>query len=391
MKIVHIHLLGPYTDNWGYQENILPEVQARQGNEVTVIASCHTHRPDNSIVEVEPKEYEINGVKIIRIQYNKLFSNDKLNKVIFHYPVMKQLEKLKPDILLLHGLGRGITNLEVKRYIKHNPNCKLFGDVHEFVGNTGTNKSIKSKLVGLYYAWCRRQLYPYYKSVLCITQQCFDYAEDVYKIPKNKLQIFPLGFDPLLIDLENKDKIRQNFRNKYGIGQDEIVIAHGGKIIPRRKTEMAVQTICSLNRKVRLIVFGAVDNSIKEQIYEQFGKCDGLIYLNHLSKQEYIEVFLASDIAFFPGGQSSIWEEAIGCGLPLLVNVTEIKDASHYNRGGNIIFSDEDSVDSFIEKLNYMIEDNRYNEMAKVAITKGRDFFSYENISLRMLKRENER
>ena len=388
MKIVHIHLLGPYTDGWGYQENILPEIQARQGHEVTVITNCLTHCPDNSIKEVAPAEYEINEVRIIRIQYKKIVFSEYINGILFHYPIKAYLEQLTPDVILLHGLGDGLTNCEIRQYIKQHSECVLFGDVHAFEGNAEKKKGIKALLGKMYFDFFRKLLYPYYRSVLCITQQCLEYAKNVYQIPENKLQIFPLGYDPASIDWGNRDAIRKQFREMYQIGQDEIVVVHGGKIIPRRKTEMAVQTVCNLKHRVRLVVFGAIDASISDTIHEQFAKCDGLIYLNHLTKEQYIKVFLSSDIALFPGGQSAIWEEAIGCGLPLLINVTEKKDAPYYDRGGNVIFTDEDTVESFIETLDRMIATNKYKEMAYIAETKGREFFSYEKISEIMLRKE---
>lgn len=388
MKIVHIHLLGPYTDGWGYQENVLPEIQVRQGHEVTVITGCRAHRPDNTVTEVEPGQYTINGVKIVRIAQKMVFPNVSMNTVWFHYPVKTWLECLTPDIILVHGLGQGITNLEIRQYAKKHPECVIYGDVHAFEGNASESKRFKRKIAEIFMSGCRKLLYPYYRSVLCITQQCMDYAKTAYKVPAEKLKLFPLGYDPTSIDWKHKEEIRKEFREKNRIGLDELVIVHGGKIIPRRKTEMAVDAVCQLNCKVRLVVFGAIDDSIKEKILNKFSQCEGLIYLGHLSKQEYIKAFLASDIALFPGGQSALWEEAIGCGLPLLVNATERKDAPYYDRGGNVIFTKEDTTQSFIDELNEMISTGKYKQMAFVAATTGRHFFSYERISEIMLGKE---
>lgn len=388
MKIVHIHLLGPYTDGWGYQENVLPEIQVRQGHDVTVIANQKAHRKDGTIMMVDPGEYKINGVKIIRINYKEITFSDRVNQILFYYPVLKYLEELKPDIVLLHGLGNGLLNCQVKKYIKKHPECQLFGDVHAFEGNNQKASGFKAHVIKKIHDYFRKSLYPYYKAVLCITQQCLDYAKNIYDVPQEKLVLFPLGFDPGLIDWEHRDEIRKEFREKHSIGDNEIVIAHGGKIIPRRKTEMAIDAVCGTKHNVKMIVFGAIDDSIRNRINEKIAECEGLIYLNHLSKEEYIKVFLASDIALFPGGQSAIWEEAIGCGLPLLINVTEIKDAPYYDRGGNVIFTKEDTAEAFIKELDDMISTKKYKEMAYVAETKGRDFFSYERISEIMLGKE---
>lgn len=387
MKIVHIHLLGPYTDGWGYQENILPAVQARQGHEVIVITGCQTHLPDNSITTVQPAEYEIEGVKIVRIQRKKIFGSELLSSVVFDYPIYEQLKKFAPDVILLHGLGRGKTNNAVKRYIKKNPQCILFGDTHVFDGNAERSKSLKTLLWRKFNDYFRKKLFKYYSAVFCISQQCLDYARDVYKVPEDLLKIFPLGYDPAIIHWEKRDQIKKSFREKYNIGDDEIVIVHGGKIIPRRKTSMAVDAVLRLKGKVRLVVFGSIHESIKQEIEEKFSLCDGLIYLGHLSKQEYINVFLASDIALFPGAQSSMWEEAIGCGLPLVLNSTEKKDAIYYDHGGNVVFTSEDTLESFVDVLQQMIETKSYKEMAHIAATEGRSFFSYERIADMMVRR----
>lgn len=381
MRIVHIHLLGPYTDGWGYQENVLPEIQVRQGHDVTVITGCRTHRPDDSVAEIVPGQYTINGVKIVRISQKQVFPNSSLNAVWFHYPVKAWLECLNPDIILVHGLGQGITNLEIRQYVRKHSECIVYGDVHAFDGNVTKVRKFRSKIAKSIVNISRQLLIPYYRSVFCITQQCIDYAKKVYNIPAEKLKIFPLGYDPASIDWEHKDEIRKEFREKYGIGKSEIVIVHGGKIIPRRKTEMAVDAVRQLSCKVRLVVFGAIDNSIQKNILDKFSLCEGLVYLGHLSKQEYIKAFLASDIALFPGGQSALWEEAIGCGLPLVVNSTENKDTPYYDRGGNIVFTEEDTTESFISALNDIISTGKYKEMTQIAQTKGRDYFSYDRIS----------
>lgn len=388
MKIVHIHLMGPYTDGWGYQENVLPAIQARQGHDVTVITGCQTHHADNSIVNVDPCEYEIDGVKIIRVDYKTRLANRKIKQILHHYPVHRLLNQICPDVILLHGLGRGLTNVDIKQYIKKHAECAFYGDVHVFEGNVSYSKSLKARLLRWYDEHFRKILYPYYRSVLCISQQCYNYARDIYKIKEEKLKIFPLGYDPANIDWAHREQIRKDFRAQYGIGDEEIVIVHGGKIIPRRKTEMAVDTVCGLKQKVRLIVFGSIEQQLREKVFKKFEECEGLIYLDHLSQKEYLKVFLAADIALFPGAQSSMWEEAIGCGLPLLINCTEKKDASYYDRGGNVAFSTEDTVQSFISELENMLANNKFKQMAYVAQTAGRVFFSYERVSDMMLGKD---
>ena len=39
MKVLHICVVGPYTDGWNYQENMLTKFQVKEGYEVSLIAS----------------------------------------------------------------------------------------------------------------------------------------------------------------------------------------------------------------------------------------------------------------------------------------------------------------------------------------------------------------
>ena len=68
MKIVHIALMGPYTDNWSYQDNILPRMHHRLGHQVFVIAPCFKHENGGAIVPTQPGEYTLDdGVQVIRL------------------------------------------------------------------------------------------------------------------------------------------------------------------------------------------------------------------------------------------------------------------------------------------------------------------------------------
>lgn len=391
MRITHIHLMGPYTDGWGYQENILPIVQSKQGNQVSIITNCYYHNPDNSIGECAPCVYDANGVAVYRVKQKKVFFSKTFTNHLFDFPIYQILDKLKPDVILLHGLGRGVTNLAIRKYLRKNKECVLFGDVHSFAGNDGhDNHSLFKKISFIVQQKGRRILYPFYKAVFAVSNQCLDYALKTYKIPSKILRLLPLGFNPTEIDWSEKGNIRKGFRDANHFASSSIVVVHGGKIIRRRKTDFAI-TACKmareyLNLDIQLVIFGAIDSSIAPYINSMINQNDAFVsYLGHLSREDYLNVFLSSDIALFPGAQSSIWEEAIGCGLPLVLNYTEINDKDYYDVGGNVVFSENDSAESVAQALIKIIETKEYLKMKTVASTKGREFFSYENISKMML------
>ena len=99
MKIVHI--AHSYLDNYSYQENELPEVQARLGSEVTVIstrdyAHCFNHQvPDLSLLNSYC--YYIGQCKIIRLplKFNVNY------RFVMYKGLFKTLVAEHPDLIFL--------------------------------------------------------------------------------------------------------------------------------------------------------------------------------------------------------------------------------------------------------------------------------------------------
>jgi hypothetical protein len=123
MKIVHFCLSGPYNDNWGYQDNLLPLYQQKLGHDVTVIATNTMHGPKGPIIQCDEGDYRLeNGLHIIRISV-KPFLTEKLGQAYGYFYVYDLLKSLKPDYIMVHGLV-SITALQAIKYKKKiNPNC----------------------------------------------------------------------------------------------------------------------------------------------------------------------------------------------------------------------------------------------------------------------------
>lgn len=382
MIIVHIHLVGPYTDNWGYQENILPLVQSRQGHKVYVICNCNTHLPDGTVTTVKPSRYTIDGVNIIRVNNDMSTHSERINKLFANYRISKLLETINPDVILLHGLGIGLTNYSIKRYMKKHQSCVLYGDIHSTYSNQGNPKNtIISRFARYLSKIMIRSLFSYYKKIFYLTPECKRFAIKEFKTPEEKMRLFPLGFDPIDCDISRKSHLKNELISKYGLSENVIMIAHGGKIIPRRNTDLAIKAVVRCNNPLfHLFIFGDIDKSIKKPIMQLINQhSDSVTYLGHLNHKEYIDLLLASDIGLFPGGESTIWQEAIGCGLPLVLGKSG--DISYLDRGGNIIFVNQENPSDTINALTEMAKSEVYKKMKSVAINEGREFFSYDRIS----------
>ncbi len=382
MRIVHVCLRGPYTDNWGYQENIMPRVHKRIGHDVTVIAPTFGHAPSGEIVDFGEGDYVLSdGVRVVRKAISEKYGKGKLKKFLLPYNIYPLLKQLEPDLIMLHGLSIYDGNNGVIKFLKENKSCCLVGDTHQFYGNSGKPTTLKSRLVRWYHKISFRKIYPYYDKIFAITPACVDFAVENFGLNREEIDLLPLGFDPELSLIDKKEQIRAAFREEHNIDKDDILIVHGGKIIKRRKTPETMEGIARINNsKVKLVMFGAIDIEMESTVRPLLEKYkDKVIYKGALKQEEYYKVFLASDIAVFPGGQSALWQEAIGTGLPLAVSYDH--GLEYLNRGGNVVFIKDATADGIFNTVRLMLENNKYLDMKQVAESQARDFFSYERIA----------
>lgn len=388
MKIVHICLNGPYTDNWGYQENIIPKYHKKFGNKVIVIAQNQKHIDTGEIVEAKCADYYLeDGVRVIRVAKQKMF-NMKFVNVFSPYDIYTLLLDLKPDFIMVHGLIGSISALNVGKYIrKNNRKCIAVADIHQDYYNSNVENNTKGRVLAFVHRFLNKRMFPYYKKVFYVAPSCKKKAEEYYRVPKNLLELLPLGCDTELINISNRESVRKEIRSKYNLNEDDIIVCHGGKLDFKKKTLELIYAIKKLNQensKVKLIIFGSFADKSKARIEKEILKNnDYIIFAGMLKPEEYYNIYLASDIAAFPGGQSVLWQQAIACGLAMLVK--RHTGIEYLDLGGNIAFFDNDSIEEIYNKLSGIILDNQYKEMKKVAEEKGAQYFSYERISKQVL------
>lgn len=388
MKIVHVCTFGTYTDSFSYQENVLPRYHADMGHDVTVIAQNKAFDYSGKIVDFDEQKYtDEYGVQIIRVCYKKYIFKT-ITDVFSYARIFKYLKTINPDLIFVHDAQlTTLTYFDIRKYCNRiNPSCIVFGDVHADIYNTSPNKKniFKKSFLHFYKYLFFKKVIPIYKKIYCVAQSCLEYAEAVLKIPSEKLDLLPLGFDDKLLICKDRDSIRHSLRTKYHLADDDIIVVHGGKLDSKKKTIELIQAISNIgNKKIKLFIFGGVSECYFNELFAAIEKNDFVYYFGPLKPSEYYDLYLSSDIAVFPGGQSAIWQEAIGCGLPLVVyyrnGMTE-----YLNRCGNAAFFCNQDVDSIKLKLIELLNYNCLRQM-KDAAAKASSFFSYKNSARRIM------
>ena len=139
MKIVHLCLSNFYIEGFGYQENIIPRYNKKDGHSIVIIASRFTYNIANGESDIARtgKYYNDDGIKVIRIDYKYKWLGKLNDKFKVYEKTYNLLEEENPNLIFCHGV-QFFDLYEVTRY-KKNPDCKLFADNHAASINSGTN------------------------------------------------------------------------------------------------------------------------------------------------------------------------------------------------------------------------------------------------------------
>lgn len=387
MKIVHLCLCGPYNDNWGYQENIIPKYNKKEGHDVTVITSIFVDsRKFVGYERVEPGEYFLDEVKIIRISFKKFFMNKLVEKLRIYEGLYEKLEEEKPDLIFMHGIQFIDMNVVVK-YIKNNPDCKLVADNHASYENSGKNILSREILHKVIYRRIIQKSLNYIKRIYSITPGCQKFALDMYGIPVEKMEYLYLGVDVEKVNFDSKNTVRERIRKQSDISNGDFVLVSGGKLSKGKNIEILLDSFKEVQAKdIKLIIFGEFSEDIREFMLDKIKKDSRVRYIGWQSTEEIYNLYLASDLAIFPGSQSALWQAAIGCGLPAIFKRWE--GTEYLDLGGNCIFLDNiDATEEIVNTINLLISNKElYEKMKLIAESKGFETFSYESISRRAIE-----
>lgn len=382
MKIVHLCLANFYIEDFGYQENLIPKYNKRDGHDVTIIASRFTFNKKNGAPDLtEAGEYiNSNGIKVIRIDYKYKILKSISKRLRIYRNTYKLLEEENPDLIFMHGI-QFLDMLEVVRYVKDNPNCKLVADNHASYHNSARNFLSKEILHKIIWRRTIQKSLSYVNKFFMLAPGCKDFAKDMYSIPEEKMEYLYLGADTERIDFEKKKDIKTRVRQELDIQLDDFVLITGGKLSKKKRIKLLLDVLKRIDSKnIKLIIFGAFSDDIKDELLYKISQDSRVRYIGWLNGEDVYDYYLASDIAVFPGTKSALWEQAICSGLPLICK--RWKGMEYVDVGGNCIFIDGDDEDKIVESIELLANDKElYAKMANVSRTKGYDKFSYEKIS----------
>jgi glycosyltransferase involved in cell wall biosynthesis len=384
MRILHCCLAAVYVDNFGYQENILPRIHKSQGHDVMILASTEILKPGVGHVYTKPACYNNeDGIPVKRVPYLVCVPVKIAAKLRIYKDILPSIVAFNPDVIFMHDAQTAAVYAIIK-YLKHHPQCRLYVDSHTDFVNSAKSWVSKNILHGILYKKYVRKTIPFARRYYGTLPARVAFYRDFYGTPADKTEYLPLGVDDVSTPMSERDCVKKEIREELGINQDDFVIVSGGKLETRKNTTILMQAFNLLSKKddkLKLLLYGSVSPDISEQFEILKKNNSSIIHIGWVPAKETYKYFFASDLACFPGTHSTLWEEAVGYGIPAIFKLWD--GITQIDLQGNCVLLNEPITDvSLSEVLSSIILDKeKYNKMLTIARTKGMEMFSYSRIA----------
>ena len=402
LKILHYHMCSAYMLNGGYLENIMPKYQKMIYENVTLLTTNKELMSDGSIQYVESgTSFNSDGVELVRLdisKYNRIKNISAFDGILLFHAIYRELKRISPDFIIVGGVG-GLNNFPIAKYIrKDNPNCIVVCRSHATIENVDRhNHKIKRRIWDFVISLQNKYMNKYYKRVYGILPNAVDYMIKRFGIPQEKTALLPLGYDDSLIHFDKKAEIRNQVRSKYGINKDDFLIVHGGKLSSGKKTLEFIKSISGLNDDVAAIVFGSFgthiygdkitdeyEQTVKEEARKD--KYHKIVFSGALNQEEIYNLYLAADLAVFPGAPSCLRQEAVGTGLPIIMYVNPGDEGINININNNAIYlNDGWTIQDLSDAVNTIYGDDSYHKRAEQLANNQYKDYSYRVLSERII------
>lgn len=375
MRILHIGLLSHYTKGMTYQDNIIPDINCRDGHEVTYISDVFVYK-EGKLVDIGEEDIRLSSnLHLIRFNYDFIINSFITNKIQKVSKLKKYIYEYKPDVILYHGLC-GYELVTISQYIKHYSQTILYVDSHEDFNNTA--QTLISKIAYKYiHGYFIRRALPYIKSVLYISLETKEFIKKMYKISDTKLKWYPLG--GIIHTMEERKDSRERLLSRFCFSENTIILSHSGKMNIGKKTRELLEAFNEISDdRFKLFLFGSIPNECEHTLNSLIEKNKNIIFLGWLNDIGLKEVLLASDMYCQPGTQSATMQMAMCCGCAMMV-YPHTSYKPYIDKNGYFVSQKED-IEKVFKEIG--LEPNKLCDMSKQSL-----LFSEKNLDYLKLAR----
>ena len=382
MKIIHLCLSNFYIDGYAYQENQLIAEHVRAGHDVFVLASTETFDKDGQLTYLQTKTYMgADGAMVTRLPYRFNAFPFFAKKLRSYDGLMDCLIRINPDVIVFHGLCAWDL-LVVAAYCRSRPSVLFYADSHEDFNNSA--RSFLSKW-GLHYCIYRpvlRKCLPDIRSILCITTETMDFVHEMYGVPRDRLEYFPLGGQ--LFEDEEYLELRRSTREKMQWRDEDRVFLQSGKIDAAKRLDHTLEAFRRLeNPHAKLIIAGLLMPEVRDALEPQLKSDPRITYLGWVTPEHLRQLLCGADVYVQPGSQSATMQMALCSRRPVILDDVPSHRALVTDNG--ILVSSKDQLASAFSRLCAMPMDELQGMSDRSAEVAAR-WLDYRQQALRLLR-----
>jgi glycosyltransferase involved in cell wall biosynthesis len=318
LKVAHLCLSCFYNDGRSYQENELVRQHVIDGHDVLVIASTERISPTGELTYSEPCDYSgTDGARVIRVPY-RLWPAKLARKLRVHADVYGLLDTFRPDVILFHGCC-GWEVATAARYAIDHPDVLFYIDSHEDRHNSARTWLSRQLLHKLYYRFCLARAWPHARKILCVSLETRDFVAQTYRVPRDRLEFYPLG-GRIVPDDEYAAR-RGIERARLGIGDGEILLVQSGKQSRRKKLLEALRAFrAAAPANARLKIAGTLADDIRDEASRMIAEDARVEFLGWKDATGLTDLLCAADVYLQPGTQSVTMQHSLCCRCAVIID-----------------------------------------------------------------------
>lgn len=391
-ELLRVALLSDvFGRNMGYLENILPKYLARQKIDVHVISMDLP--PYYWIQEFKETygefvdELRAGTVEVHEGYTLHILAHKKVAGYMRMAKLREKLHSIRPDVVQVMS-PIGWTSLEAAVYkpflgYKLFTGCHMTASVFPLMHRDlpwWNRERLRCTLMrsspGRFASFFTEKCY-------AATSDCADVAARFFGVPKNKIDVCPLGVDTELFrpaSNEKDDYMRLELRQKLGFAGTEIVCIYTGRFSEDKNPLLlakAVAHLVSTGEPFRGLFVGS---GVQTQAIQS---CVGCTTHPFVRVHELGNFFRASDIGVWPTQESTSMLDAAACGVPIVVNDTIV--ATERIDGNGLTYRLND-VGDLIRVLLGLREPQARQRLGSLGAEKMARDFSWESIARRRLQ-----
>lgn len=372
MKILHIE--DHFVPTLGYQLNFLSKYNSLHKHEVYIVTS-DSLKPwtnngflKNYNLKKEDQIFsQIYGIHIKRFKSIFYYSGREFLQI----NLKKEIQKIKPDVILVHGLET-LTGLRMINLLKK-INCPVLFDCH-MVEAASKNKNSK-KFQAFFKRFITPKLIKNQNTIIAVSKATKEFIIDHYGIPEDLIKIIELGTDDEIFYRD--ENLRNKTREELKINPSDFLLIYTGKIVRDKKVDMLLKAFDKINKenkKIKLLLVGSTDGDYAQELLTVLKKDKDFIHIDTQPLKELNKYYNAADIAVWPGGCSLSFYDAQVTGLPAILENIDINvERLKYNNG---ILFEKDNLEDLIDKIEWSFQ-NDLSSMSLNAIEMVKNSYTY--------------